>query len=423
MHAGSTASGLQAKPRAAEAARAALIEHLERTGVGGTVELGPLAGWYRVRPAIERWARVAILLPMPAPPSSAAGQRAFSAMVRAWSLSEHPGVELFLAGSGETLRRCAEGMSLPPIEAGRIRFCEVGPGRHWTELINAAGREADSELLLVSPAAIGPLNGAWWEQLVGLARQPELAAAGGTLLGPHGEIDRGAVIFGDGWPLQVARGRRDFAYPFLLGNFRALNGPLAIRTALFESLGGLDRELGELAIADLCLRAGDRGLPQCSVGRPASAPRWARPRPRRRLCSRPSAVAGARSGQTRISTPATGRAVAISSPDRRSRRRDDPGEHLRAALDHGRVGAGQRESGQRQPCSATRGNGPGSPARDHPPSRDRRCGTRDRGPRGRAAGGRWRTRRARAAAICGSAPARRCSCRVHDGSHAYLLIR
>ena len=277
MHAGSTASGLQAKPRAAEAARAALIEHLERTGVGGTVELGPLAGWYRVRPAIERWARVAILLPMPAPPSSAAGQRAFGAMVRAWSLSEHPGVELFLAGSGETLRRCAEGMSLPPIEAGRIRFCEVGPGRHWTELINAAGREADSELLLVSPAAIGPLNGAWWDQLAGLARQPELAAAGGTLLGPHGEIDRGAVIFGDGWPLQVARGRRDFAYPFLLGNFRALNGPLAIRTALFESLGGLDRELGELAIADLCLRAGDRGLRsvlcgEASFGAPMGAP-------------------------------------------------------------------------------------------------------------------------------------------------------
>ena len=260
MHPGSTASGFVAKPQAAEAARAALAAHLKRIGVAGTVELGPLAGWYRVRPEVERWTRVAILLPVPAPPRGADEHRAFSQMVRAWSLAPHPGVELFLAGRAETLRQCAEGMSLPPVEAGRIRFCEAGAGQHWTELVNAAAREADAEVLLLAPAAIGPLNEAWWEQLVGLAREPELAIAGGTLLGPNGEIDRGAVMFGDGWPLQVARGRREFAYPFLFGNFRALNGPVAIRAALFESLGGLQRELGELAIADLCLRAGERGL-------------------------------------------------------------------------------------------------------------------------------------------------------------------
>jgi O-antigen biosynthesis protein len=260
IHSGSAASGAEGKPHAWEAARRALVEHLKRTGAPGTVELGPSLGWYRVHNGVSPWTPVAVVHPLQDAPRSRAEEAAFVDAIRSYALPARPATELFLAGPFHALQACAELLAAPGLGGEQIRFCETESGSHWTAAVNSAAGEADSEFLLVSPELVAVRTGDWWDQLIGIAALDGVGMAGGTVMTAGSRVASGAVVCGDGWPLQVAGGRRKYAFPFLCANFRMLAGPLVLRRELYDDLGGLDRQLGKFALEDLCLRAGQRNL-------------------------------------------------------------------------------------------------------------------------------------------------------------------
>jgi GT2 family glycosyltransferase len=261
MHERSTANNFIAKPEATPRACRALDAHFGRVGVEAETEVGAVPGWYRVRHAVDKWTRLAVLMPLAAAPCDPAERAGFVTAMTSWSLGDRPGTEILLAGQPAAIAASVEPLSDREIEGAQIRFCPDAGARSWPERVNAAARESDAELLLIAPAVIAATGEAWWETMLGFARRSGIAAAGGTLTGPRGEVARGGVVFGDGWPLPVAEGRREgFAYQFLYGNFRALGGPVVMQHDVFEELGGLDPVHGDLAVVDLCLRAGLRGL-------------------------------------------------------------------------------------------------------------------------------------------------------------------
>ena len=260
IHPRSAASGEKGKPDAWGAARRAIEEHLTRTGVSATAEMGPHLGWYRVHYKGGANASAAVLVPVATPPRSPEEVRAFADCVRSWPLGGQAGVEVFLAGSADSLQSCLQPLSDLDVDAGPLRFCVFEGAGSSAALVSAAALEADSELLILWPGPLKVKTPDWLEQLLGVALQPEIGVAAGTVRSANGNVDRGAVVFGGGWPLQVMSGQSGLAFPALMANFRAVCGAVALRRDVFATLGGLDSELGDLAAVDLSLRAGQRGL-------------------------------------------------------------------------------------------------------------------------------------------------------------------
>lgn len=260
IHPRSAASGSEAKPAAAEVARQAIEAHLARTGVDGTVELGPIPYWYRVRHRVDPSIRVTLVIALGSAPASLAEEQALADCARSWSIGARDRVEVILAGTPATVAAHARLLSGPELDAEQFRFCSVDSASAPATLLNAAVRETTTELVVLCQELLEILSDDWFEQLAGIALQPGVGAAGGVVRTPDGRVDRGAFVFGHGWPLEARYGHSGQAFPALVANFRALSGPIMLRRATFTALGGLEDQLGQLALLDLCLRAGQRGM-------------------------------------------------------------------------------------------------------------------------------------------------------------------
>jgi O-antigen biosynthesis protein len=276
-HPRSAASGMSAKPMAIENSCRAIGQHLERIGCEASVERGPWEGWYRVRYAVDQSARVAVVLALTAPPSSERQARAFTRCAQTWSIGADERVEVLLTGSREVLAAYMGPLSAADVDPGLIRFVPAPSGTAPAAALNAAVRQTDSEYICLWPEWLEVRSEGWCGDLVGLASAPGVGVAGGVVRIIDGRVIHGPAVFGDGWPFPAMYGRAGVAFPFLVANFSALSGPIAMRSETFSELGGLNVELGELAFLDLCLRVRNRGL-RCALaseaefGRPSAAP-------------------------------------------------------------------------------------------------------------------------------------------------------
>jgi hypothetical protein len=250
---------------------------LERIGAPGTVEPGPWEGWYRVRYALDPHARVAVVLPLPGPPETLRNGRAFTSCARTWSTGDDERVELLLVGSPEVLDAYLGPLCAAEVDPGRIRFVPAPPGTSKGGLLNFGAREAACDFLCLWPEWLEVRSERWVDDLVGLASAPGVGVAGGFVRIVDGRLVHGPVVFGDRWPLQAKYGEAGLVFPFLVANFSAHSGPLAVRSETFAELGGLREDLGDLALVDLCLRARNSGL-RCALsteaqfGRPSAGP-------------------------------------------------------------------------------------------------------------------------------------------------------
>ena len=227
-HAGSTAGSAQAKPAAYPAARRAIAEHLERTGVDADVHFGPWQGIYRVVHRLRPGTGVAVGI---VGEESAAGMPELIAAV---------GDE---ASTGVAAARVA-----------------IGP-----DLAALAAELADADVVVLCEGTVEPLTRLWLARLAGFAQQPGVAAVGARTLAPDGRVERSGIAIAAGLPLPLlfASGAGDpgpLGIGLLPANAAAVAGVVACPGEALRRLGGLEPELGELAVADYCLRAGAAGM-------------------------------------------------------------------------------------------------------------------------------------------------------------------
>ncbi|MGI8436358.1 MAG: glycosyltransferase family 2 protein, partial [Chthoniobacterales bacterium] len=250
----STASYATAKPYAQEAALRAVQEHLDRTGVAGTVE--PHYGAYQ---------RVRYNLP-----------------------NEHPLVSILIPtrDRAELLRTCLESIfartDYQPYEVlvldnessepetfeyfeslgGCVRIERITGPFNYSRLNNQGVAFARGSLVLLLNNDIETRDASWLSEMVSLVTQPGVGLVGARLWYPNGTMQHGGVILGAGGIAGHAHaGLRHehgyFARAHLTQNFSAVTAACAlVRRDLYLELGGLDEE--NLAVAfndiDFCLR-------------------------------------------------------------------------------------------------------------------------------------------------------------------------
>jgi GT2 family glycosyltransferase len=264
MIAGSLAAIPDAKPYAREAARRAISEHCERSGMPGTVVPCPENNEsHRFIHALPRPEPVvSIIIPTRDRVGLLKG-----CIESIHARTDYKPFEIIVVDNGsveeETFRffRDAEATQSIRVMGDRGPF-------NYSRLNNRASAEARGSILLFLNNDTEIDDPGWLTELVSHAVREDVGAVGARLWYPDGTLQHGGVILGLGgvaghaFP-HIPRGHPGyFNRAMLQQNCSAVTGAcLAARKSVFEELGGFDEENLGVTFNDIdfCLRLTQRG--------------------------------------------------------------------------------------------------------------------------------------------------------------------
>jgi O-antigen biosynthesis protein len=264
VHAESVTGNPNVKGYAYPAGQRALAEHLGRLGVDAEMSYGAKPGQYRVVHRLPPETEVAVVAPalggVPASTLRRAGE--------SWLRSSHRAWKLILVGSAATV--AAWRHELPEELAGRVVEVDAPADAGIAAVLNRGAQATGAEQLILLEQPVEALGPSWVSRLAGYSAEPGVGAVAAKTLGPGRRIEHAGVVVSDGVPLPVLHGapgshEAPVAVTDIATNFSALSGTVATSREVLDALGGLDEELCELAVPDLCLRARERGLRVVSV--------------------------------------------------------------------------------------------------------------------------------------------------------------
>ncbi len=259
----STATGVENKQYALEAAREALQRHCDRTGKQMRVEPAAIVGRWRIRYPIPEGSRVSIII--------ASGGKIDVLRTNLEGLFEkttYPHYEVVIVdnskgGGIEKLVRSFQNGSrtLRYIDSRNQPF-------NYSALNNTAARECDSPLLLFLNDDTSVIAPEWLESMVELAVRPEVGAVGAKLLYPGSTIQHAGIVMGlydnCGHAFKGLDGKVGHYFDFsdMIRNVSAVTGAcLMVKSKVFWEAGGFDETEFPVAFndADLCLKIGSLG--------------------------------------------------------------------------------------------------------------------------------------------------------------------
>ena len=250
--------------RCVVAARRAVRQHLERTGVQAHVEPAP---------GMPIWTRVIYLLPRERPLVSiivpTRDRADFLARCADGVLkrTDYEPLELVIVDN-DSVEAETQRVFTRLREDSRVRIIQH-PGRfNYSAINNHAIREARGHIVVLLNNDVDVISSGWLEEMVSHALRPEVGAVGAKLLYPDGRVQHAGVFLGIGGlagHLHQLIDRADpgsFGRAILTGTVSAVTGAcLAVRKSVYEEVGGLDEV--NLAVAyndvDLCLKIIERG--------------------------------------------------------------------------------------------------------------------------------------------------------------------
>ncbi len=264
MIAGSTAVAAGEKDYAAERARLAIQEHLDRCGIAATAETVPVA--------VQR---VRYRLPDPPPlasiiiPTRNGEQLVRQCVESIRAKTTYPSYEILLVDNGSDDKDAIayfRGLEA----ASTIRLLKDPKAFNFSRLNNDAARQAKGEYLVFMNNDIEVITPDWLSEMVSHAQRPEIGAVGAKLWYPNDTIQHAGLVLVAGLAAHahLGKGKGDHGYFSRANLLQSLSGVtaacLCVRRAVFEQVGGFDVKL---AVAfndvDLCLKidaAGYRNL-------------------------------------------------------------------------------------------------------------------------------------------------------------------
>lgn len=263
IHPQSTASELETKNYATDAAYRALCDALERRGEPGKVTPTEGGHWI-IRYQIRDYRRVTVIIP-----TKNLGRILNTCLTSIFEKTTYPNYEVLLIDNGSTEPETLEIIDKwKAKEPDRFRCERYEVPFNFSKINNYAASIASGDYLLFLNNDTEVVNPEWMTAMVEQAQRPEIGAVGGLLLYPDDTVQHAGVVIGLGgvaghshkhFPADVP------GYYYQLkttNNYSAVTAAcLMCRREVFEEVGGLEEE--NLAIAfndvDLCLKMVAKG--------------------------------------------------------------------------------------------------------------------------------------------------------------------
>ncbi len=251
-HLASTAGG-DAKPYAYIRQPLAIAEHMQRRNVAADIHFAHLPGVHRVVHRVSASAAVAIALAI----DDEHDEQGLTPAALSWLSQPHPNWNLTLAAPAHLLATATDTLTNAGLDPSRLTTVAVDPTTPRADALATAAHSADPDaqhLLLMQTPAMG-LTHDWLTRLIGYSSQTDIGAAGPVVLAPDGRIQDAGVALPDGIPLVLHQGAGASGGTPAVANVTAVSGVVMTRRAVYQQLGGLDSQYGDLAPVEYCLRA------------------------------------------------------------------------------------------------------------------------------------------------------------------------
>jgi glycosyltransferase involved in cell wall biosynthesis len=257
----STASSATAKPYAQEAARRAVQEHLQRTGIAGTVV--PSHGVYLQTKYAFPIEHPLVSIIIPTRDRASCLQKCIEGI---FGKTDYRNYEVIVLDNesheAETLEFLAELEKREWVRVERIEGTF-----NYSRLNNRGVELSRGSFVALLNNDVEVINDDWLSEMVSRAMQPEVAMVGARLWYPNGTIQHGGVILGAGGIaghayIGLRRGEPGyFARANLAQNVSAVTAACAVvRREVYLQLGGLDEKLAvTFNDIDFCLRLREAG--------------------------------------------------------------------------------------------------------------------------------------------------------------------
>ena len=229
-----------------DAAQRALSDHLQRTGIDGTVEQVHPVGIYRIHRRLAETPLVSIIIPTRGSRGYTRGAdrvMVVDAVRSLVGLSTYPNYEIVLVADTVAPQSVLD--DLAAIAGERLRVVPFSGPFSFTAKINIGALQARGDLLLMLNDDVEIISPDWIETMVGLALVPDVGMVGAKLLYEDGTVQHLGHLYERGDVTHVAAGA-PADWPGPVGDLlleREVSGVTAacalVRRDVFDLVGGL----------------------------------------------------------------------------------------------------------------------------------------------------------------------------------------
>ncbi|MBR3470133.1 MAG: glycosyltransferase family 2 protein [Lachnospiraceae bacterium] len=265
-HAGSVASGIEAKPYAIAAAKGAVAEHLKKHGFEGFAisSTRAFATIFRIQYQILGHPKISIVIPNKDHVEDL--KRCVTSILEK---STYDNYEIIIVeNNSETSEIKDYYKTLEGNE--KIKIVTYEGGFNYSAINNFGVRFADGEYILLLNNDTQVITPNWLEELLMYAQREDVGAVGAKLYYGDHTIQHAGVILGLGahrtaGHCHYKQERQNLGYMGRLcyaQNFSAVTGAcLMVKKSLYEEVGGLDESFAiSLNDVDFCLKLREKGL-------------------------------------------------------------------------------------------------------------------------------------------------------------------
>ncbi|MBP0003650.1 MAG: glycosyltransferase [Cyanobacteria bacterium SBC] len=261
-HPQSTASRLESKTYAAEAAAKAISESLQRRGEPGIVKPTDSGHWI-VRYQIRQPGKVSVIIP-----TKDLASVLDTCLTSIFEKTTYPDYEVLVLDNGSMESQThALFEKWRQRQPQRFRVETLDIPFNYSKINNFAVSRTEGDYLLFLNNDTEVITPDWMEAMVEQAQRPSIGAVGATLLYPDNTIQHAGVVLGIGGV--AGHSHKNFPHGSIgyfaqlqtINNYAAVTAAcLMCRRSVFEEIGGFEEQLSiAFNDVDFCLKMLDRG--------------------------------------------------------------------------------------------------------------------------------------------------------------------
>ncbi|MCR4599592.1 MAG: glycosyltransferase family 2 protein [Acetatifactor sp.] len=267
-HAGSVASGIEAKPYAIAAAKGAVAEHLRKHGFDHfqITSTRAFATIFRIQYQILGHPKISIVIPNKDHMEDL--QRCVSSIVER---STYDNYEIIIVENNSETKEIKEYyQKLLETAADKVKIVTFEGKFNYSAVNNMGVSKAEGEYVLLLNNDTQVITANWLEELLMYAQREDVGAVGAKLYYADQTIQHAGVILGLGahrtaGHCHYKQARQNLGYMGRLcyaQNFSAVTGAcLMVKKSLYDEVGGLDESFAiSLNDVDFCLKLRQKGL-------------------------------------------------------------------------------------------------------------------------------------------------------------------